>query len=117
MGVKPQSDAKRAAALNQLALYLTGEACQLERFNSVAWGPSNVKAQASEAVKAAPHLTALMAQNNYSRPQGQIHGSWWDIAKVIATALKEGKTIDETLAKYEADMKALFTMSDDVLTA
>ena len=117
MGVKPQSDAKRAAALNQLALYLTGEACQLERFNSVGWGPSNLKAQASDAVKAAPHLTALMAQNNYSRPQGQIHGSWWDIAKVIATSLKEGMAIDTALANYQASMEALFTMSDDVLTA
>ena len=117
MGVKPQSDAKRAAALNQLALYLTGEACQLERFTSVGWGPSNLKAQASDAVKAAPHLTALMAQNNYSRPQGQIHGSWWDIAKVIATSLKEGMAIDEALSNYQASMEALFTMSDEVLKA
>ena len=117
MGVKPQSDAKRAAALNQLAQYLTGEAAQLERFNAVGWGPSNVKAQASDAVKAAPHLTALMAQNNYSRPQGQIHGSWWDIAKVIATSLKEGMAIDEALKNYQTSMEALFTMSDEVLKA
>ena len=117
MGVKPQSDAKRAAALNQLALYLTGEAAQLERFNAGGWGPSHVKAQASDAVKAAPHLTALMAQNNYSRPQGQIHGSWWDIAKVIATSLKEGMAIDEALSNYQASMEALFTMSDEVLKA
>ena len=117
MGVKPQADAKRAAALNQLAQYLTGEAAQLERFNAVGWGPSNLAAQGSDAVKAAPHLTALMAQNNFSRPQGQIHGSWWDIAKMIATGLKEGKSADEALTKYEADMKALFTMSDEVLKA
>jgi hypothetical protein len=66
---------------------------------------------------AAPHLQALMAQNNYSRPQGQIHGSWWDIAKVIATSLKDGMAIDEALANYQASMEALFTMSDDVLNA
>jgi hypothetical protein len=66
---------------------------------------------------AAPHLQALLAQNNYSRPQGNIHGSWWDIAKVIATSIKEGKTIDETLANYQASMEALFTMSDEVLKA
>ena len=81
------------------------------------WGPSNLKAQASDAVKAAPHLTALMAQTNYSRPQGQIHGSWWDIAKVIATSLKEGMAIDEALSNYQASMEALFTMSDEVLKA
>ena len=66
---------------------------------------------------AAPHLQALMAQNNYSRPQGQIHGSWWDIAKVIATSLKEGMAIDEALNNYKASMEALFLMSDDVLNA
>ncbi len=117
MGVKPQQDATRAAALDKLAQYLTSEEAQLERFNAVGWGPSNVKAQQSEAVKAAPHLTALMNQNNYSRPQGQIHGSWWDIAKVIATSLKDGMAIDEALNNYETSMNELFTMSDEVLKA
>ena len=117
MGVKPQSDAKRAAALHQLAQYMTSEEAQLERFNAVGWGPSNVKAQASEAVKAAPHLTALIAQNAYSRPQGQIHGSWWDIAKVIATSIKEGGELQAALDTYKASMEDLFTMSDDVLNA
>ena len=117
MGVKPQTDAKRAAVLNQLAQYLTGEKCQLERFAAKGWGPSNLAAQTSDAVKAAPHLTALMEQNGYSRPQGQIHGSWWDIAKVIATSLKEGMEIDTALANYQASMEALFQMSDEVLKA
>ena len=117
MGVKPQADAKRAAALHQLAQYMTSEEVQLERFNAVGWGPSNVKAQASEAVKAAPHLSALIAQNAYSRPQGQIHGSWWDIAKVIATSIKDGGDLATALKTYEDSMNALFTMSDDVLNA
>ena len=117
MGVKPQTDAVRAAVLNQLAQYLTSESAQLERFNAVGWGPSNVAAQASEAVKAAPHLTALIAQNAYSRPQGQIHGSWWDIAKKIATTIKEGGEIETALANYQTEMEALFTMDDSVLNA
>ena len=117
MGVKPQTDAVRAAVLNQLAQYLTSAECQLERFDFAGWGPSNIEAQGSDAVKAAPHLTALMAQNNYSRPQGQIHGSWWDIAKVIATDIKNGGDIQTALDTYKASMEALFTMSDDVLTA
>ena len=117
MGVKPQADPKRAAALNQLAQYLTSETAQLERFESAGWGPSNLAAQKSEAVMAAPHLQALMAQNNYSRPQGQIHGSWWDIAKVIATSIKDGMSIDEALANYQTSMEALFQMSDDILNA
>jgi arabinogalactan oligomer/maltooligosaccharide transport system substrate-binding protein len=103
--------------MNKLAQYLSGEKAQLERFNAVGWGPSNVAAQGSDAVKAAPHLIALMKQNNYSRPQGQIHGSWWDIAKVIATDLKEGGEIKPALEKYNTSMNELFTMSDDVLNA
>ncbi len=117
LGVKPQQDAERSAAINKLAQYLTSEEAQLGRFEDAGWGPSNLAAQGSEAVKAAPHLTALMAQNNYSRPQGQIHGSWWDIAKVIATSIKEGMAIDEALNNYKTSMEALFTMSDEVLKA
>ncbi len=117
LGVKPQEDAVRAAAINKLAQYLTGEEAQLGRFEAAGWGPSNLAAQGADAVKAAPHLTALMAQNNYSRPQGQIHGSWWDIAKVIATSIKEGMAIDEALTNYQTSMEALFTMSDEVLNA
>ena len=117
MGVKPQTDAKRAAVLNQLAQYLTSEKCQLERFNANGWGPSNIAAQGADEVKAATHLTALMAQNAYSRPQGQIHGSWWDIAKVIATSIKEGMDLQEALTNYETSMAALFEMTDDVLNA
>lgn len=117
LGVKPQSDAKRAAALNQLAQYLTGEKCQLERCESQGWGPSNKAALESDMVKNAPHLTALWNQYTYSRPQGNIHGSWWDIAKNIATSLKNGETIEKALEDYQTSMEALFTMSDEVLNA
>ena len=88
LGVKPQTDAMKGAALNQLAQYLTGEKGQMERFEAVAWGPSNLAAQASDAVQANPALAALIEQNVYSVPQGQIHGSWWDIAKVIGDDVK-----------------------------
>ncbi len=117
MGVKPQNDPQRAAVMHKVAQYLTGEACQLERFNSNGWGPSNLAAQKSDAVKAAPHLVALMEQNNFSRPQGQIHGSWWDIGKAIPTNIKSGMDLQEALNVYKSSMEALFTMSDDVLNA
>ena len=112
-----QTDAVRAAALNQLAQYLTSEKCQLERFEAKGWGPSNIAAQNAEAVQSAPHLKALWAQNNYSRPQGQIHGSWWDIAKVIATDIKEGGDMQAALDTYKGSMEALFQMDDSVLKA
>ena len=108
MGIKPQWDAKRAAALNLLAQYLTGEECQLARFEEYGWGPSNIAAQGSNAVKAAPYLTALMAQNNYARPQGQIHGTWWDIARVIATNLREGMAVEMALENYAENIAQIF---------
>ncbi len=89
MGVKPQIDAKRAAVLQKLALFLTGEDCQVERFEQLGWGPSNKAAQASEAVQAAPALAALAKQSAYAKPQGQIHGIWWDLTKAyVASALE-----------------------------
>ena len=63
------------------------------------------------------NISNLIAQNAYSRPQGQIHGSWWDIAKVIATSIKDGGDMATALKTYEDSMNALFTMSDDVLKA
>ncbi len=95
LGVKPQEDAVKAAALHRLAQYLTGEQCQMERFEALSWGPSNTAAQASDAVQANPGLAALIKQAPYSIPQGQIHGSWWDIAKVITMSddVKFGWTV------------------------
>ena len=114
MGVKPQVDAVKAAALHQLAQYLTGEKCQLERFEKHAWGPSNLNAQASDAVQANPGLVALNAQAPYSLPQGQIHGSWWDIAKVIGDDVKAAKDeagLQAALDNYYNKIAALFTMT------
>ena len=118
MGVKPQVDAVKAAALHQLAQYLTGEECQLERFNALAWGPSNLNAQASDAVQANPGLVALNAQAPYSVPQGQIHGSWWDIAKVIGDDIKlatDEAGLQAALDNYYAKIDALFQLDTSAL--
>ena len=63
MGVKPQTDVKKAAVLSLLAQYLTNETCQLARYEKFQWGPSNKAAQASEAVQANASLAALAKQN------------------------------------------------------
>ncbi len=91
LGVKPQSDAKKAAVLSLLAQYLTGEECQLQRFEQFQWGPSNITAQASDEVRANESLSALAKQSEYGQPQGQIHGAWWDIAKVLGAEAKSAK--------------------------
>lgn len=117
MGIKPQVDADKTAALEILVEYLTGYDCQMQRFDAVAWGPSNIEAQASEAVQSNPGLAALLAQSPYSIPQGQIHGSWWDIAKVIADDVKDAQDEDglkAALENYQNKIAALFTLSDEV---
>ncbi|MBQ6382529.1 MAG: extracellular solute-binding protein [Clostridia bacterium] len=117
LGVKPQVDAYKLAALHQLARYLTGEKCQQERFEALSWGPSNLTVQASDAVQANPGLAALIAQSPYSVPQCQIHGSWWDIAKVIGDDVKNAEDeagLQQALDNYYDKIASLFTLSDDV---
>jgi len=118
MGVKPQVDAVKAAALHKLAQYLTGEKAQMERFEAKAWGPSNLADQASEAVQANPGLAALIAQAPYSVPQGQIHGSWWDIAKVIGEDVKAAADeagLQAALDNYSAKIAATFELDASAL--
>ena len=116
MGVKPNTDQAKLAACHKLAQYLTGEKCQLERFNERSWGPSNLNAQASPEVQANPGLAALLKQAPYSVPQGQIHGSWWDIAKVIGTDVMDSDGSDAglkaALEAYQAKIDGLFTMDE-----
>ena len=113
LGVKPQVDTKKAAMLSKLAQYLTGEKCQTERFASFGWGPSNKAVQASDAVQADEALCALAAQNVYAVPQGQIHGSWWNIAKAYAVAAQNAETDEDlaaALADYQAAIDGLFSL-------
>lgn len=120
MGVKPQDDAVKAAVLHKLAQYLTSAECQLQRYELVGWGPSNLEAQQSSAVQADPALAALAAQNAYATPQGQIHGSWWDIAKLLGVVAEESTTDEELQAgldSYKASIDELFTMDEATLNA
>ena len=94
LGVKPQADEAKLAACDALALYLTSEAVQTARFEAVGWGPSNLNAQQSEAVKADVALSALAEQLQYCIGQGQYPGEYW----TLATALGDDILAD----KYDA---------------
>ena len=123
IGVKPQADGKKALVLSLLAQYLTNEQCQLERFEEFQWGPSNINAQKSEGVQANTSLAALALQGAHAKPEANIGGAWWDLAKVLGADAKtfglgdEGKSAEEdikaSLATYEAAIKALFEMTDE----
>ena len=120
LGVKPQADAAKGAALHLLAQYLTGEKAEMERFEALSWGPANLADQASEAVQANPGLVALALQAPYSVPQGNIEGSWWDIAKVIADDVKAAEDeagLQAALDNYAAKIDAVFTRTEEDLAA
>ena len=116
MGVKPNTDAKKQAVLSLLAQYLTGEECQTQRYEQFQWGPSNKNAQASEAVQSNVSLAALAKQGVYAIPQGQIHGSWWDITKVLgadAKAATSDAELQAALDSYKATIDGLFQMTEE----
>ncbi len=118
MGVKPQTDPAKAAALHLLAQYLTGEKCSLERHAAKGWGPANLAAQADEAVANDPILRAVYEQKKYGVVQGAIHGSWWDIAKVIGEEVKVAASEDDlrtALQNYEDKMVSLFDLDVSAL--
>jgi len=116
IGVKPQADSKKALVLSLLAEFLTNETCQLQRYELAQWGPSNLAAQQNEAVKANASLAALALQSQYAIPQGNIHGSWWDIAKVLGAEAKAATGIadlEKALDNYDAAIAPLFEMTDE----
>ena len=111
MGVKPQTDAEKLAMLHELAQYLTGAECQLERYEELQWGPSNLEAQASIEFKSNPHFAALALQNQYAVPQGNIHGSWWDIARLLGYESRNATTVEDlqyALDEYDRNIESLF---------
>ena len=83
LGVKPQTDEAKMAACDALALYLTSGEVQAARFDAVGWGPSNLEAQQSEAVKADVALSALASQLAYCIGQGQYPGEYWTLATAL----------------------------------
>ncbi|MDD6049920.1 MAG: extracellular solute-binding protein, partial [Clostridiales bacterium] len=96
LGVKPQTDDAKLAACDALALYLSSGEVQLARFEQVGWGPSNLEAQQSDAVKANEALSALAAQLNFCVPQGQYPGEYWSTAEGLVDDAIAGKYNDMT---------------------
>lgn len=102
IGVKPSLDTNKVSVCMKIAQYLTSEKSQLERFNTVGWGPSNVNAAQNEAVQAQPGLKALFEQEKYAQPQVVCPGDWWSAVSKLASDVKPGST--------EADF--LFALND-----
>lgn len=102
LGVKPQEEAGKLQVCNALAKYLTSQEVQQARYEAVGWGPSNLAAQQSEAVKADPALSALAEQLAFTIPQGQYPGDYWTDATslgddVISTGVLSTDSSDQEL--------------------
>ena len=111
LGVKPQDDSEKAQICRDLALFLTSEESQLDRYYEFQWGPSNVAAQNNQDVKENKLLAALIEQNQYAQPQGVIPNDWWTEAAALGTLTSEAvKTEEElraALADYESKIQAM----------
>ena len=109
LGVKPQTDENKLAACDALALYLSSGEVQQARYDAVKWGPSNLKTQASDAVKADEALSALAAQLNFCIGQGQYPGEYWSLATALGDDILADKLdnatdeqLMETLVNFQA---------------
>ena len=91
LGVKPQEDEEKLMACDALAAFLSSEEVQLARFEEVGWGPSNLNAQASDAVKANIALSALTEQLAFSVPQEQYPGDYWTLATSLGDSIISGE--------------------------
>ena len=110
LGVKPQVDEEKLAACDALAAWLSSEEAQLARYEAVGWGPSNLNAQANEAVQENTALSALREQLEFDIPQGQYPGDYWG----LATALGDDIIGDKLTADSSDEdlMAALQTFQD-----
>jgi len=118
MGVKPQEDPVKLAALNKLAQYLTAKDCSLERHAQNGWGPAYLEAQADDAVKNDPILAAVYEQKEYGVIQSAISGAWWNIGNVIADEAKEAEDEDglkQVLQNYADKITESLTLDASAL--
>lgn len=108
MGVKQQSDSYKALYLQKLAIYLTSEDCQLQRFEEVAWGPSNKALQSNSAVMASPALAVLSQTKTVL--QGQYPANWWskvELATGNARNATDVATLENILQTYYNSLASL----------
>lgn len=115
IGVKPQGDEEKVKLLEELALYLTSYECQMERFNELEFGASNLQAQ-GEIENEHFGIAALHKQAEFAVPQGNIYGSWWDIARMLGIATEKAKTeqdLRDALNTYETELNDLFIFVDE----
>lgn len=107
LGVSPQSDGTKAAALSILAQYLTNEQSQQKRFDERKWYPTVKTLQANSEITS-PALTAL--RQTATIPQGQYPYEWWGYADDLGTDAKGATSetaLQNALDRYESAINGL----------
>lgn len=102
LGISPQEDAQRLAALEMLAQYLTDDACQLQRYEEFGLLPSNLQAQQAVA-QDAPHWETVWGQPCTVRTLR--HGSWWQYMSQLHYNVRDGMSLEQALSRYEWSVK------------
>lgn len=84
----------------KLALYLSSEEAQLQRFQNTGQGPSNINASNSEEVSNSVAISALIQQSEFASLQ-RVGLQYWDASskfgKAMATGKLEGKSLQVLL--------------------
>ena len=111
LGVKPQADANKMQVCLAIAQFLSSEETQVARYDAVAWGPSNVAAQQSEAVKADEALSALAEQLAYTIPQGQYPNDYWALATSLGDSVISHGTESPSQRKPSRNAKVYSTIT------
>jgi arabinogalactan oligomer/maltooligosaccharide transport system substrate-binding protein len=92
-----------------LADWLTNEQNQALRFEKHGFGPTNVAAAQSDAVKADKALAALSEQSIYAVSQNSVLGGFWSPAEAFGTAL-EARDYSKDLQTMLDEMVAQIVM-------
>ncbi|MDR1060929.1 MAG: extracellular solute-binding protein [Clostridiales bacterium] len=91
-----------------LADWLTNEQNQLTRFEKREYGPSNISAAQSDAVKANVALSALAAQSQFAEPQNDVLAGFWNPAEAFGRTM-DSKDYSKSLQELLDNMVAQIT--------
>ena len=106
VGVNPHSANVGVAMM--LADFITNEDNQNKRFNDRKLGPSNINANATEAVQSAPAIAALAEQSSYATLQ-RVGANYWSSAASLGEILASGDTQGKTTQQLVDDAVAGIT--------
>lgn len=101
LGVNAHS--KFPYAAQSLAFYLSGEECQMERLETLNWGPSNIAVTETDAFKNNEPLSAIYAQQETSVHQANLLSSTWSSLATFAS-----HTVNKDKDRSEEGIKEVF---------